>query len=118
MQIQPTASPIPRIEERQPRAVEQPGGGTPPPAPAPAAAESGAEPARKELSDAVRKINESTLGTSQGLEFSIDEDSKEIVVKVIDQDTKEVLRQMPSKEALEIAKSLDKMRGLLLNQTA
>lgn len=115
MHIQPTGSPVPaRIEERQPRAVEQPGGT----AARPDAAATGAEPARKEVSDAVRKINESTLGTTQGLEFSIDEDSKEIVVKVIDQNTKEVLRQMPSKEALEIAKSLDKMRGLLLNQTA
>jgi len=114
MHIQPTGSPVPvRIEERQPRAVEQPGTATRPDTGA-----AGAEPARKALSDAVRKINESTLGTAQGLEFLIDEDSKEIVVKVIDQDTKEVLRQMPSKEALEIAKSLDKMRGLLLNQTA
>jgi flagellar protein FlaG len=40
------------------------------------------------------------------------------VVKVIDQNTQEVVRQIPSKEALEIAKSLDKMRGLLIRQTA
>jgi flagellar protein FlaG len=77
-----------------------------------------AAPSRKELGEAVKKINESMLGSAQSLEFSIDEDSKDIVVKVIDQNTKEVLRQMPSKEALEIAKSLDKMRGLLINQTA
>jgi uncharacterized FlaG/YvyC family protein len=29
-----------------------------------------------------------------------------------------VLRQMPSKVALEIAKSIDKTRGLLIDQTA
>jgi flagellar protein FlaG len=49
--------------------------------------------------------------SAQSLQFSIDEDSKDIVVKVIDQSTKEVVRQIPTEEALEIAKSLDKMRG-------
>lgn len=73
---------------------------------------------RAEVTDAVKKINDAMRGTSQSLEFSIDEDSKHIIVKVIDQDTKEVVRQMPSKEALEIAKSIDKMRGLLIDHTA
>jgi len=73
---------------------------------------------RAEVTDAVKKINDAMLASSQSLEFSIDEDSKHIVVKVIDQDTKEVVRQMPSKEALEIAKSIDKMRGLLIDHTA
>jgi len=73
---------------------------------------------RAEVTDAVKKINDAMLASAQSLEFSIDEDSKHIVVKVIDQDTKEVVRQMPSKEALEIAKSIDKMRGLLIDQTA
>ncbi len=73
---------------------------------------------RAELTDAVKKINDAMQVSSQSLQFSIDEDSKQIVVKVIDQDTKEVVRQMPSQEALEIAKSIDKMRGLLIDHTA
>jgi flagellar protein FlaG len=73
---------------------------------------------RAEVSDAVKKINEHMLSSAQGLEFSIDEESKHIVVKVVDVATREVVRQMPSKEALEIAKSIDRMRGLLINQTA
>jgi len=78
----------------------------------------GAPPSREDVSDAVKKINASMSVSAQSLEFSIDDDSKDIVVKVIDQDTREVVRQIPSKEALEIAKSLDKMRGLLIDQTA
>jgi flagellar protein FlaG len=77
-----------------------------------------ASASREELSAAVRRINDSMPASAQSLQFSIDEDSKDIVVKVIDQNTKEIVRQIPSKEALEIAKSLDKMRGLLLNQSA
>jgi flagellar protein FlaG len=69
-----------------------------------------------ELKDAVGKLNESPH--AQSLEFSIDEDSKRTVVKVIDVATKEVLRQMPSEEALRIAKSLDKASGLLIRQQA
>jgi flagellar protein FlaG len=79
----------------------------------------GAKPSHDDVSAAVKKMNDAMLGSSQSLQFSIDEDSKDIVVKVIDQSTKEVVRQIPSEEALQIAKSIDKMQqGLLINQTA
>ena len=77
-----------------------------------------AAPTRDELDAAVKKLNESLPGSAQSLQFSIDEDSKEVVVKLIDQDTKEVVRQIPSVEALQIAKSIDKMQGLLIRQKA
>jgi flagellar protein FlaG len=117
MNIQPAGAPIVmRAEERQPQAIGQKDGVLAVNGATPAAAS--ADPSRKDLTDAVDKINGSPLGAAQGLEFSIDEDTKGIVVKVIDLDTKEVLRQMPSKVALEIAKSIDKTRGLLIDQTA
>ncbi|VXC67301.1 flagellar protein FlaG [Massilia sp. 9I] len=81
-------------------------------------AEAAAAPSREQVGDAVKKINDGMRASSQSLEFAIDEDSKDIVVKIIDQNTREVVRQIPSVEALEIAKSLDKMRGLLISQTA
>lgn len=117
MNIQPVGSPgTTRLEERPPGAVEQPG------AVAAVASKSSSvddKPAsRDDVTGAVKKINESMLGAAQGLEFSIDEDTDVIVVKVVDQATREVVRQMPSKEALEIAKSLDKMQGLLIRETA
>ncbi|RNF30549.1 hypothetical protein NM04_11975 [Massilia aurea] len=75
-------------------------------------------PGKDEVSAAVKKLNEAMPPSAQSLEFEIDEDSKEIVVKIIDQSTREVVRQMPSKEALEMAKAIDKMQGLLIRQTA
>ena len=117
MNIQPVGSPVsPRVEDRPAQPVVQAG-----------ATEMADEskladvvkPSREDVSAAVRKMNDAMLGSSQSLQFSIDEDSKDIVVKVIDQSTKEVVRQIPSKEALQIAKSIDKMQqGLLINQTA
>ena len=50
--------------------------------------------------------------------FSIDPDSKHVVVKLIDQQTKEVLRQIPNEEVLELSKSLDKLQGLLIKHSA
>lgn len=71
------------------------------------------------LDQAVDKLNKSPQASAQGLEFSIDPDSKRTVVKLVDQNTKEVLRQIPSKEALAIAAALDTTsKGLLIQQTA
>jgi len=69
-----------------------------------------------ELKDAVGKLNASMQANSRSLEFSIDEDSKRTVVKLIDVNTKEVVRQYPTEEALRISKSLDGFMGRLIHQ--
>jgi len=70
------------------------------------------------LDEAVNKINKSLQAAGQGVEFSVDDDSKRLVVKVVDTETHEILRQMPSVEALEIAKALDRAKGMLIKQEA
>jgi flagellar protein FlaG len=72
----------------------------------------------EQITKAVDNINKTIQATLQNLEFSVDQDSSQVVVKVIDQQTKQVLRQIPTEEVLEIAKSLDKLQGLLIKQTA
>ena len=73
---------------------------------------------KEQINKAVQEINKTIQATSQNLEFSVDHDSSMVVVKLIDQQTKQVLRQIPTQEVLEIAKSLDKLQGLLIKQTA
>ncbi|MBC3809055.1 flagellar protein FlaG [Undibacterium seohonense] len=73
---------------------------------------------REQVNEAVEAINKTIQAASQNLEFSVDKDTSNVIVKVIDQQTKEVLRQIPTEEALEIAKSLDRLQGLLIKQTA
>jgi flagellar protein FlaG len=121
MNIQPVASPVAsKLEDRPAQPVEQQAAVSA--VTASDKADTTAAPSRDKVETAVKTINDAMLASSQSLEFSIDEDSKGIVVKVIDQDTREVVRQMPSKEALEIAKSIDKlqekMQGVLISQTA
>lgn len=77
-----------------------------------------ADEAENGLRQAVERINQSLPASSQGIEFSIDEDSDRVIVKVVDRETREVLRQMPSQEALEIAKALDRTQGLLIKLEA
>lgn len=77
-----------------------------------------AEPDPVTLGKAVDRLNDTMRAKAQGLEFTIDDDSKRLVVKVVDQQTKEVIRQVPSQEVLEIAKALDRAQGLLIRQQA
>jgi flagellar protein FlaG len=75
-------------------------------------------PSLDEVKRAVQAINKVLQASSQGVEFSIDQQSGRTIIKVVDQNTKEIIRQMPSLEALEIAQALDKAQGLLIRQKA
>lgn len=116
MQIQSTGLPLtPRLDDR-PAAVAESGAvaGRPVRPEAPTT-----PPSKEDVSAAVDKLNEAMQSSSQSsLKFEIDDDTKQIVVKLIDQSTQEVVRQMPTEEALQMAKSIDKMQGLLIRQTA
>jgi len=113
------ASPTPASPPSPPPAARR---AVPAPAPAPAPASAAAKPAPSpaQVNAAVSRLNQAAQANSQGLEFSVDSDSKRTVVKVVDQSTKEVLRQIPTQEALELAKALEAATrtGLLIQQTA
>jgi flagellar protein FlaG len=70
------------------------------------------------LEGAVRKLNEYVAPALQTIQFSIDQESERIVVKVVDTTTQEVLRQIPNEEVLAITRTLDKLQGLVIRQTA
>lgn len=72
----------------------------------------------EKITNAVKNINKTIQALSQNLEFSLDKEDSRVIVKIVDQQTKEVLRQIPTEETLEIARSLDKLKGLLIHQQA
>ena len=82
------------------------------------ASESTTNPKPEELDQAIKAVNEFVKPFNNALNFSVDQESKTTVVKVIDQSTKEVIRQIPSEEMLALAKALDTMKGLLIQQKA
>jgi len=69
----------------------------------------------EKLKAAVQEIETFVQSVKRNLEFSIDEASGEIVVKVIASDTGEVVRQLPSAEAIKIAESLHNAHSLLFD---
>jgi flagellar protein FlaG len=73
-------------------------------------------PDEKTVREAVSKISEFVKSFSRDLEFSVDDATKKIVIKVKVRDSGEVVRQIPSEEALQIADSLDALRGLLIRE--
>lgn len=69
------------------------------------------------LTGAVKKLNDYVAPALQTIQFSIDDETDRIVVKVVDTETQKVLRQIPNEEVLAISKTLDKLRGLVIRQT-
>jgi flagellar protein FlaG len=61
---------------------------------------------QKDLDQAVDKLNDFVQNLQRDLQFSIDEKSGEMVVKVIDTASQKVIRQIPSEDALKLARSL------------
>lgn len=92
------------------------------PAPEPAQTQTTAQPQAPLSRDALKKvanqINDFLRSSSSNLQFSVDEDSSKVVVRIVDSQTKELIRQIPSEEMLAISKSLDQMIGLLIKQKA
>lgn len=74
--------------------------------------------ARDALDQALSQIREFVEIAASDIDFSIDEKSGEMVVKIIDRATEEVIRQIPPEEMLEIARALDRLQGLFLQNKA
>ncbi|MDX1340762.1 MAG: flagellar protein FlaG [Reinekea sp.] len=67
-----------------------------------------------EVEQAVAKLNDYVQNTQRKLEFQIDDDSGETVVRVYDKHSDELIRQIPNEEALELAKRLNQEEPLML----
>ena len=77
------------------------------------------KPDAGELRKMTEELQRRIGGAGSQLEFSIDKESGESVVKVLDRATKEVIRQIPSEEMLRIARGLDRYtEGLLIDSQA
>ncbi len=80
-----------------------------------------------ELNDAVTYINDHFQNIQRNLEFSIEEDTGKVLVRVYDTETEELVRQIPGEQAIKMAqimheKNLEadvlKADGFLLQEKA
>jgi len=103
----PPASSPRETMSAQPRGAPQPAA---PPAPPP--------PNVDTVKQVARQINDFLKSSSAGVEFSVDGDSNQVVVRIVDSQTREVIRQMPTEEMIAISKVMDQLTGLLIKQKA
>ncbi len=93
---------------------------------APAAGTAAARPAAEAahavdpnaLRELVDKLTQTIGTTGQQVQFSVDHDTHQTVLRVTDAESGAVLRQIPGDEALSMARILDRMQGILIRQKA
>lgn len=76
------------------------------------------EPQRVALEKAVIDMREFVQASQRNLDFSIDDSTGIVVVKVIATDSGEVIRQLPSETALKLAQNLSDASSLLFDSKA
>jgi len=70
----------------------------------------------KEIQHAVAEMNELAKATNHRLSFSIDNETHDIIVKVVDAATDKVIRELPPAELQKLHKSIKEAVGLLINK--
>lgn len=70
------------------------------------------------LAEALKEIESAVQAKANNLQFSVDDSTGKTVVRVIDSTSGSTIRQIPSEEALAIARDIERMRGLLLRDSA
>ncbi len=74
------------------------------------------KPDFEEVQEAVETLNESLKSLDVKREFSVEKQLNAVVVKIIDKEQGEVVKQIPSEDALRLAKNIDEMLGLILDE--
>ncbi|WP_462379130.1 flagellar protein FlaG [Pseudomonas sp. Marseille-QA0892] len=80
-----------------------------------------AKEARAEMDgvkSAVSDLNSQMQNLRRNLDFSVDDGTGDVVVKVIDGESGKVVRQIPSEEVLKLAEQLDDLRSLMFQAKA
>lgn len=81
-------------------------------------AESGSAASREQVEAAVATIQDFVQSVRRDINFSLEEGSGRVVVKVTDTGSGDVIRQIPSEEALQLAENLSEVRSLLFKAEA
>lgn len=84
---------------------------------APSAAEF-SEQKVEELKETVAAINDFMSQFQRTLNFSVDQDGGQTIIKVIDTSSDELVRQIPSEDFLKISKHIEQMNNLLFSEKA
>lgn len=75
-----------------------------------------------QLKQVVKEANSTFQQAQRNLQFKVDEDTNEMVVKIVDKESGEVIRQIPSEEMLALIKRMQDLetdqQGLVIRDKA
>ena len=74
------------------------------------------EAMRKNLEEAIDRINKMVSDGGRALHFSFDDKMKTPVILVKNRESGEVIRQIPNEVVLKVAHSIEDLKGMLHNQ--
>jgi len=74
------------------------------------------EDLRKNIQEAVGRLNDQMASRGRHLRFSVDEEINRTVITIKNRQTGEVVRQIPSEEVVKLAHSIEDLKGLLFNE--
>jgi len=63
-------------------------------------------------------LNDLMAKGQRSLNFSVDNSSDQVVVRVVDTNTDEVIRQIPNEESIRLAEYIDGLVGVIFNKNA
>lgn len=113
---------LPAAKELRPAAVTVPvssGQAVRDVSPAPVAQAARPQPSEEQVNKIADELQRRVKAVASELEFSVDQSTGRLIVKVMDSRTKEVIMQIPSDQMLQLGKDLDRFQqGLLLNRKA
>ncbi|MEH6578093.1 MAG: flagellar protein FlaG [Amphritea sp.] len=72
----------------------------------------------EELKQTVAAINDFMAQFQRTLNFSVDQDAGQTIIRVIDTSNDELVRQIPSEDFLRISKHIEQMNNLLFSEKA
>lgn len=115
-----SASTLPPRGDRAAEAVSlpsEPVGAKPPPTMI-VTADEVAKPSREAVVQAAKHIESFVKSVGRSLDFSVDPSTGDNVLRVLNPENGEVVRQLPAEETLRIARAVDYMQSVLVNQRA
>lgn len=75
-----------------------------------------AKPSAAQTEQSLQEINKVLASLSISVQFQVDPNYKDVIIKVVDQQTDKVILQIPTMEVVRISKAMDSLKGLLFSQ--
>jgi flagellar protein FlaG len=70
----------------------------------------------KSIKEAIENTNKKLEATDRKFEFSVNEETNDIIVKVINKETDEVIREIPSEKILDMVAKMMELAGIFVDE--